>query len=127
MSKRGESGSERGFGNKCMWVRRARDESLRKTQTRRKEIGMAGTNVERKFWGKECGNRMSRELERTSRHGRRSSCRVWPPSGQSIQGKVPKSILLEGESERVNGPGRASTITGKTDRKKRYSLTCLEA
>lgn len=87
---------------------------------------MAGTNGERKIWGKECGNRMSSELERTNRHGRRFSCRVWPPSGQSIQGKVPKGIVLEGKPERVNGPGRASTTTERQT-ETRYSLTCLEA
>lgn len=56
MSKR--AGSER---DKRMWVSRAGGGSLRKAQTRRKEVGMAETNGEIKIWGKECGNRMSRE------------------------------------------------------------------
>lgn len=61
----------------CTGVRRTREGSRRKAQTRRKEIGMAGRNGKRKVWGKECGNRMSRELERASGLGQRSNCRVW--------------------------------------------------
>lgn len=89
--------------------------------TNKKERNRNGRNKRGK---KDLGKGMwqpdvSRELERTSRHGRRFSCRVWPPSSQSIQGKVPKGIIaVKGDPERVNGPGRGSTTTRETDRKK---------
>lgn len=90
--------------------------SLRKAQIRRKEMGMAGTNGGRKIWGKECGNRMSRELEWTSGLGRRFSCRVWPPSLRPEHpGEGSKEHLVGRGAERVNGPGRVSTTIGETD------------
>lgn len=112
---RGEAEIGRGFEDKRVWTRRARDGSLRKAQTRRKEMGTQ----------EETGKERSGErnvatgcLGERGRPGGRSGCRVWPPWGQGIQGRAAKGIVMEGGPERVNDPGGASTTVEKTDGKK---------
>lgn len=74
--------------------RREFEKSTNKKGTNRD--GWGEKTGERKIWGKECSNRMCRELEKASQPGRRSSCRVWPPGARASRGRLQRASSCRG-------------------------------
>lgn len=68
---------------------------MRKNTNKKERHGNAGRNGERKIGG----NVTTGCLGERGQPGRRSGCRVWLPSGQSILGRTSKGVVKEEESK----------------------------